>query len=142
MVSETHLFSGTLVNEVRAGYNRISSSRLQPNANTDGIPAQFGIPGVPQGNSNGGLGSLVITGLNTLGSNQILPSIELSTTTQVTDNLTKGAAGIPLRLAFNTKGWDSISCSLLRVAERGTSVAFTLKCLPHPEAIPDLPRCY
>jgi len=56
VVSETHLFSGTLVNEVRAGYNRISSSRLQPNANTDGIPAQFGIPGVPQGNSNGGLG--------------------------------------------------------------------------------------
>ena len=34
VVSETHLFSGTLVNEVRAGYNRISSSRLQPNANT------------------------------------------------------------------------------------------------------------
>src|SRR6202790_2612966 len=38
VVSETHLFSGTLVNEVRAGYNRISSSRLQPNANTMGIP--------------------------------------------------------------------------------------------------------
>src|SRR5271154_485058 len=89
VVSETHLFSPTLINEVRAGYNRISSSRLQPNANTNGIPAQFGIPGVPQGDSNGGLGSIFITGLNTLGSNQFLPSIELSTTSQVTDNLTK-----------------------------------------------------
>ncbi len=34
VVSETHMFSPTLINEVRAGYNRISSSRLQPNANT------------------------------------------------------------------------------------------------------------
>src|SRR6202022_1727510 len=100
VVSETHLFSATLVNEVRAGYNRISSSRLQPNANVPGIPAQFGIPGVPQGNSNGGLGSLFITGLNTLGSNQFLPSIELSTTSQVTDNLTKAAGRHTFKVGF------------------------------------------
>jgi Carboxypeptidase regulatory-like domain/TonB dependent receptor len=100
VVSETHLFSGTLVNEVRAGYNRISSSRLQPNANTSGIPDQFGIPGVPQGNSNGGLGSLFISGLNTLGSNQFLPSIELSTTSQLTDNLTKAAGRHTFKVGF------------------------------------------
>jgi hypothetical protein len=100
VVSETHLFSATLINEARAGYNRISASRLQPNANTTGIPAQFGIPGVPQGNSNGGLGSLFITGLNTLGSNQFLPSIELSTTSQVTDNLTKAAGRQTFKVGF------------------------------------------
>jgi Carboxypeptidase regulatory-like domain/TonB dependent receptor len=100
VVSETHLFSATLVNEVRAGYNRISSTRLQPNANTSGIPDQFGIPGVPQGNSNGGLGSLFITGLNTLGSNQFLPSIELSTTSQLTDNLTKVAGRHTFKVGF------------------------------------------
>jgi hypothetical protein len=100
VVSETHLFSATLVNEVRAGYNRISSSRLQPNANVSGIPAQFGIPGIPQGNSNGGLGSLFITGLNTLGSNQFLPSIELSTTSQLTDNLTKSAGRHTFKVGF------------------------------------------
>jgi hypothetical protein len=100
VVSETHSFSPNLINEVRAGYNRISSSRLQPNANTPGIPDQFGIPGVPQGNSNGGLGSLFITGLNTLGSNQFLPSIELSTTTQVTDNLTKSIGRQTIKVGF------------------------------------------
>jgi hypothetical protein len=100
VVSETHLFSAILVNEVRVGYNRISSSRLQPNANVAGIPDQFGIPGVPQGNSNGGLGSLFITGLNTLGSNQFLPSIELSTTSQLTDNLTKVAGRHTFKVGF------------------------------------------
>jgi hypothetical protein len=100
VVSETHLFSPTLVNEVRGGYNRISSTRTQPNANVSGIPDQFGIPGVPQGDSNGGLGSIFIAGLNTLGSNQFLPSIELSTTGQVTDNLTKSAGRQTFKVGF------------------------------------------
>jgi Carboxypeptidase regulatory-like domain/TonB dependent receptor len=100
VVSETHMFSPTLINEVRAGYNRISSSRLQPNANTSGIPDSFGIPGIPQGNSNGGLGSIFISGLNTLGSNQFLPSIELSTTSQVTDNLTKAHGRQTFKVGF------------------------------------------
>jgi hypothetical protein len=100
VVSETHMFSPTLINEARAGYNRISASRLQPNANTAGIPAQFGIQGIPQGDSNGGLGSIFITGLNTLGSNQYLPSIELSTTSQFTDNLTKAAGRNTFKVGF------------------------------------------
>ena len=44
VLSYTHAFSPTLINEARAGYNRIASSRLQPNADTAGIPDQFGIP--------------------------------------------------------------------------------------------------
>jgi len=89
VLSETHSFSPTVVNEARVGFNRIASTRVQPNGTTLGIPAQFGIQGVPQVASNGGLGSLFITGLTTLGSNQYLPSIEYSTTYQFTDNLTK-----------------------------------------------------
>ncbi len=100
VMSETHVFSSSLVNEARAGYNRIASTRLQPNANVPGIPAQFGIPGVPQDNSNGGLGAIYITGLNTLGSNQYLPSIELSTTSQFTDNLTKAAGRNTYKVGF------------------------------------------
>jgi hypothetical protein len=38
-LGETHLFSPNLVNEVRLGYNRLSVTRLQPNANTPGIPS-------------------------------------------------------------------------------------------------------
>jgi hypothetical protein len=100
VASETHVFSPSLVNEVRAGYSRLAATRLQPNADTSGIPAQYGIAGVPQVASNGGLGSLFITGLNTLGSNGFLPSIELSTNTQIIDNLTKTAGRESFKMGF------------------------------------------
>jgi Carboxypeptidase regulatory-like domain/TonB dependent receptor len=117
-LSETHTFSPTLVNEARLGYNHLSSSRDQPNANKNGIPAQFGIQGVPQENSNGGLGSIFITGLNTLGSNQFLPSIELSTTSQITDNVTKTAGRQTLKMGFQ---WQRLGFSILQPPSgRGT----------------------
>jgi hypothetical protein len=100
VASETHVFSPSLVNEVRAGFSRLSATRLQPNANTLGIPAQYGIPGVPQIPTNGGLGSLFITGLTTLGSNGFLPSVELSTNTQIIDNLTKTAGRQSMKMGF------------------------------------------
>jgi hypothetical protein len=100
VLSETHSFSPDLVNEARAGFNRIASSRVQPFANTMGIPAQYGIQGVPQVPSNGGLGSIFITGLNTLGSNQFMPSIEYSNTLQFTDNLTKHLGRHSLKTGF------------------------------------------
>ena len=111
VLSETHFFSNTLINEVRAGYSRMNTSRLQANADVTGIPDQFGIPGVPQGNSNGGLGSILSAGLNTLGSNQFLPSIELSTTTQFTDNLTKTAGRQTFKVGFQ---WQRLGFSILQ----------------------------
>lgn len=100
VVSETHSFSPDIVNEARVGFNRIATTRLQPNADTLGIPAQFGIQGVPQVASNGGLGGITITGLNRLGSNNFLPSIEYSNTLQFTDNLTKHAGRHSLKAGF------------------------------------------
>ncbi|MGA2299079.1 MAG: TonB-dependent receptor [Candidatus Acidiferrum sp.] len=100
VASETHVFSPSLVNEVRAGFSRLAATRLQPNANTLGIPDQYGISGVPQIPTNGGLGSLFITGLTTLGSNGFLPSIELSTNTQIIDNLTKTAGRQSMKMGF------------------------------------------
>jgi len=88
-LSETHSFSPTVVNEARLGFSRIGSSRVQPYYNQMGIPAQFGIQGVPQVPLNGGLGSIYFTGLNTLGSNDFLPSAEYNSTFQFTDNGTK-----------------------------------------------------
>ena len=89
-ISETHSFQPTLVNEARLGFNRIGTSRVQPYAtDLSNIPRQFGIQDVPQVPYNGGLGSMFIAGLNTLGSNQFLPSVEYNSTTQFTDNLTK-----------------------------------------------------
>ena len=110
-LSETHQFSPTFVNEFRLGYNHLRATRLQPNANTEGIPAQFGIQGIPQGNSNGGLGAIFFTGLNFLGSSQYLPSIELSTTSQITDNLTKTLGRQTLKVGFQ---WQRLGFSILQ----------------------------
>ncbi len=118
VISETHSFSPDVVNEARAGYNRISSSRVQPFSSTPGIPAQFGIQDVPQVTSNGGLGSFFITGLNTLGSNQFMPSIEYSNTLQFTDNLTKHAGRQTLKGGFQ---FQALRFSILQPASpRGT----------------------
>ena len=117
-LSETHAFSPTFVNEFRLGYNHLSVSRVQPNANTQGIPEQFGIQGVPQGNSNGGLGSIYFGSLSSLGSSQYLPSIELSTTSQITDNLTKIVGRHSFRVGFE---WQRLGFSILQpIAARGT----------------------
>lgn len=89
VLSETHLFSPTMINDARAGFSRISATRDQPYANTPGIPAQFGIQGVSQVAGNGGLGTFTMTGLNFLGSSEYLPSVELSTTLQFMDHLSK-----------------------------------------------------
>ena len=118
VVSESHQFAPTTVNEFRVGYNRLSATRTQPNANTPGIPAKFGIQGVPQGNSNGGLGTIFLAGLNQLGSNGYLPSIELSTTTQLTDNITKVAGRQTLKAGFE---WARLGFNILQPpAGRGT----------------------
>ena len=117
-LSETHTFSSTLVNEARLGYNHLRATRVQPNANTEGIPAEFGIQGVQQGNSNGGLGTIFLTGLNQIGSNGYLPSIELSTTSQLTDNLTKTHGRQTLKMGFQ---WERLGFSILQPpAGRGT----------------------
>jgi hypothetical protein len=89
-VSYTHIFSPTLVNEVRVGEDRLVASRYGPVATqTNNIPGQFGIQGIAQVAENGGLPAMSIGGLNTLGSNAYLPSDEITQTTQLTENLTK-----------------------------------------------------
>jgi hypothetical protein len=100
VLSETHSFSPSLINEARVGINRLDATRLQPYANTFGIPEQFGIQGVPQVPLNGGLGDITIGGLSRLGSNGYLPSDEVSATLQFTDNLTKQMGRHSLKVGF------------------------------------------
>src|SRR5205807_894495 len=80
----------TLVNVARAGLNYLHTTRVSPEANTlTDIPSTFGIQGIPQSHENGGLPAFGINGLSTLGSNAFLPSDEVSSTIQLTDDLTK-----------------------------------------------------
>jgi hypothetical protein len=85
----THVFSPSLVNVARAGYNHLHTTRFGPVGSQAGIPAQYGIQGVPQQSENGGLPSIEMSGLSTLGSNAFLPSDEVSDTIQITDDFTK-----------------------------------------------------
>lgn len=86
----THTFSPTMVNVARAGLNYLHTTRVSPAANDlSGIPATYGIQDIPQQHENGGLPAFGINGLATLGGNAFLPSDEVSSTIQVTDDFTK-----------------------------------------------------
>ncbi len=91
-LSETHTFSPTLVNEFRAGYNRINAHRFQLNfdKNVAGDPA-YGIkyPGVPFAPLNGGLPEIDFAdGTVTIGSSTFLPSLEIQNSYVFSDNFT------------------------------------------------------
>jgi len=88
VLSETHSFSPTVINEIRAGVTRQSTTALQAYADVMGIPAQFGIQGIPQMNRNGGLPSLGIGGLTQIGSTPWFPSQEPNQTDQLMENVT------------------------------------------------------
>jgi hypothetical protein len=88
-LSETHTFTPTMINELRIGYSRLITNQLQPFANTMGIPAQFGIQGIPQLPQNGGLPLISITGLSQLGPAAFVPGKRVSETSQLSENLTK-----------------------------------------------------
>lgn len=85
----THVFTPETVNVGRVGFNHLHTTRFGPDGTKSGIPAQFGIQGIPQSAENGGLPAIVISGLNELGSNDFLPSDEISQTLQITDDFTK-----------------------------------------------------
>lgn len=122
VVSETHVFSPSLINEARVGFNSVSAARLQPNANTMGIPAQFGIQGIPQVPLNGGLGAINISGMNRLGTNGYLPSDEYSSTPQFTDNLTKNRGRHSLKTGFQ---YQQLRFSILQPPQGRGSFSFS-----------------
>ena len=108
----THVFSPSLVNVARAGLNYLHTTRAGPVANdlTD-IPSQFGIQQIPQSHENGGLPAFGINGLSTLGSNAFLPSDEVSSTFQLTDDLTKIYGKHTFKMGFE---WQHVKFSTLQ----------------------------
>ena len=108
----THTFSPTLINVVRAGLNYLHTTRVSPSANdlTD-IPSQFGIQDIPQLKENGGLPAFGIGGLQTLGSNAFLPSDEVSSTFQLTDDVTKIFGKHTFKMGFE---WQHVKFSTLQ----------------------------
>jgi hypothetical protein len=86
VITETHIFTPRIVNELRLGYNRNHSNRLQFNSDKN-LSAQFGIPGIPFGPSNGGLPQFSINDLTTFGSSEYQPTVEIQNVYQIVDSL-------------------------------------------------------
>src|SRR5579864_1947963 len=107
----THVFSPTLVNVARAGLNYLHTTRSGPVSSQMGIPAQYGIQDIPQVKENGGLRAFGINGLSTLGSNAFLPSDEVSSTFQLTDDLTKIYGKHTFKMGFE---WQHVEFSTLQ----------------------------
>jgi len=108
----THVFSPTMVNVARAGLNYLHTTRVSPDANDlSDIPGQFGIQDIPQLHENGGLPAFGINGLSTLGSNAFLPSDEVTSTFQVTDDFTKIYGKHTFKMGFE---WQHVKFSTLQ----------------------------
>jgi hypothetical protein len=106
----THVFTPSTINVARVGFNHLHTTRFGPEGSVQGIPAQFGIQGVPQSSENGGLPAIVIQGLNELGSNDFLPSDEVSQTLQVTDDFTKiyGKNSFKMGLEYQSVNFNTL----------------------------------
>ncbi|PYT27863.1 MAG: TonB-dependent receptor [Acidobacteria bacterium] len=86
VITETHIFTPRTVNELRLGYSRNRSERLQFNS-TKNLSAQYGIPGVPFGPTNGGLPQFNVDGLNSFGSAEYQPTVEIQNVYHIVDSL-------------------------------------------------------
>ncbi len=98
--SETHVFSPSLVNEFRAGYNWGHFDQYQANYNTN-IGASTGANLVPFQSTNGGLPNFTIGGFSALGSAWFLPSDEFENVFQILDNVTKVAANHTVKVGVS-----------------------------------------
>jgi Carboxypeptidase regulatory-like domain len=85
----TYVFNPNTINQARAGFAHLHTTRYGPVGSQLGIPSQYGIADIPQVAENGGLPNFYINNLTNLGSNNFLPSDEVSQTLQVTDDFTK-----------------------------------------------------
>jgi hypothetical protein len=100
-----------LVNVARVGFNYLNTTRASPDAADLGLPAKFGIQDIPQVPKNGGLPAFSVSGLSTLGSNAFLPSDEVSSTFQFTDDLTKIYSKHTFKMGFE---WQHVKFSTLQ----------------------------
>jgi hypothetical protein len=111
-IAYTHVFSPNLVNVARTGFNYLNTTRVSPEAgDLSNIPGTYGIQDIPQVPKNGGLPAFAISGLSTLGSNAFLPSDEVSSTFQVTDDLTKIYSKHTFKMGFE---WQHVKFSTLQ----------------------------
>ncbi|MGA8532254.1 MAG: TonB-dependent receptor [Acidobacteriaceae bacterium] len=87
-VGYTHVFTPTLTNEMHVGM--VHSNKLQQSVYGDqfGIPASYGIQGVPQVANNGGLPPITINGLTHIGVGNYTPTLQYVYSIEGADSVT------------------------------------------------------
>lgn len=109
---ETHVFSARMVNEFRAGYNRVEDV-LSPFVN-EYIDDKFGLGGIPRQPGVVGLPSMSISGFTTIGEATFLPNSKISEALTFEDHVTLVAGKHNLKFGGNyrfVRSWYAISSS-------------------------------
>jgi hypothetical protein len=118
MFSETHIFTPSLTNEFRLGFNYLHTGFQHPNAANLGFAQSVGFGGIPQAPLNGGLPNVSLSGITTFGSPTWSTTDEHENVYQIIDNVTKIAGNHALKAGVN---FQSIRFSTLQPQQsRGT----------------------
>ncbi|GGG89327.1 TonB-dependent receptor [Edaphobacter dinghuensis] len=88
-VGYTHIFTETLSNDMHVGMMHADKLQQSVYGNTFGIPAQYGIQGIPQVANNGGLPPTSINGLTHIGVGNYTPTIQYVYSIEGADSVTK-----------------------------------------------------
>ena len=87
VASHTHTFTPNLLNELRLGFDRVSSGVFQQNMNNN-LNHQVGLPTISSNPRDGGLSQISILGYSTLGDEPNNPQHSASSIYQVSDTAT------------------------------------------------------
>jgi hypothetical protein len=95
-LSETHIFTPSLVNEFRYGFNYLKYLSLQVDSNVN-VAAALGVGGIPYSPGQGGLPHTTLTGLSLFGSPNAEPNTNYANNFQIMDNVSKNFGKHSLR---------------------------------------------
>jgi hypothetical protein len=110
MFSETHIFTPTLTNEFRVGFNYLHTGFEHPNAADLGFAATQGFGGIPTAPLNGGLPQVSVSGINNFGSPEWSTTSEHENVAQLLDNVTKviGNHALKAGVAFQSVRFSTL----------------------------------
>ena len=118
MVSETHIFTQSLTNEFRLGYNYLHTGFEHPNAADLGFAASLGVGGIPTAPLNGGLPAFSVGGISGFGSPTWSTTDEHENVISLIDNVTKIVGNHALKAGVS---FQSVRFSTLQPQQsRGT----------------------
>jgi len=118
MFSETHIFTQSLTNEFRLGYNYLHTGFEHPNAADLGFAASLGLGGIPTAPLNGGLPAVSLTGISGFGSPTWSTTSEHENVITLLDNVTKIVGNHALKAGVS---FQSVRFSTLQPQQsRGT----------------------